>query len=141
MTTTTAPLGAPQSINPSDWSAALGFDQAQLRPAPRRLLTLAGQGSVDAGGALLHAGDATAQLALALRNVEDLLERGGMGLADVLSLTVFTTDVDAVLASYHVLTDRLAEVAPAAAPPATLVGVSRLALPGMVVEIVAQAGR
>ena len=34
-------------INTTAWNLPLGFDQAQLRPAPGRLLTLAGQGSLD----------------------------------------------------------------------------------------------
>lgn len=143
MTTTSttlhpAPTGpGPVRINPSTWNLGLGFDQAQLRPAPTSLLTLAGQGPVDDDGRLLHAGDLTAQLALAVRNVEDLLAAAGFTLADVLSLTVHTTDVDALLATYHVLTARFAP----ATPPATLVGVTRLALPGMAVELTVQAGR
>jgi enamine deaminase RidA (YjgF/YER057c/UK114 family) len=44
-----------------------------------------------------------------------------------------------VLAVYDALVERLAEFG--ATPPTTLVGVARLALPGMVVEIEATAGR
>jgi enamine deaminase RidA (YjgF/YER057c/UK114 family) len=130
---------APVRINPTTWNLPLGFDQAQLRPAPARLLTLAGQGPVDESGALLHEGDVTAQLALAMANVEQLLATGGMDLGDVLTMTVFTTDVDAALAGYGAIVERLALVG--ATPPATLVGVTRLALPGMAVEITVQAGR
>ncbi|MEZ0493634.1 RidA family protein [Kineococcus sp. TBRC 1896] len=141
MTTTTITGGPvrtdPVRINPSTWNLALGFDQAQVRTAPTTLLTLAGQGPVDGDGRLVHAGDLTAQVALAVRNVEELLEAAGFTVADVLSLTVHTTDVDGVLANYHLITERLAP----ATPPATLVGVARLALPGMAVEITVQAGR
>lgn len=136
MTTTTAPM---ERINPSGWSAAFGFDQAQLRPAPSLLLTASGQGPVDETGALLHEGDPAAQLALAVENVEALLAAGGMGLADVLRLTVYAVDMDAVLACWDVLTERLA--AAGATPPTTLLGVARLALPGMVVELDVTAGR
>lgn len=54
-TTTThqepGPLGAgPVRINPTSWSAGLGYDQGQLRAFPRQLLTVAGQGSLDEHG-------------------------------------------------------------------------------------------
>ncbi|MGY1624373.1 RidA family protein [Geodermatophilus sp. SYSU D00965] len=136
---TATPAAPVERLNPTPWSAAFGFDQGQLRPAPSRLLTVAGQGPVDETGALLHEDDPAAQLALALANLESVLAAGGMDLADVLRLTVYATDVDAVLAVYDVLTERLARVG--ATPPTTLVGVARLALPGMLVELDASAGR
>lgn len=135
-TTTAAPV---ERINPAARSAAVGFDQAQLRAAPSRLLTVSGQGPVDETGALLHEGDPAAQLALAVENVEAVLAAAGMGLADVLRLTVHAVDVDAVLAAWDVLTERFTGAG--ATPPTTLVGVTRLALPGMVVGLDVTAGR
>jgi enamine deaminase RidA (YjgF/YER057c/UK114 family) len=128
-----------RSINPSTWNAGFAYDQAQLRPAPTQLLTLAGQGPVSADGELLHVGDMAGQVGAAFDNVEQLLELGGMTLADVLSMTVYVTDVDAALGAYGVVAERLR--AADAAPPATLVGVTRLAIPGMQVEITVSAGR
>jgi len=136
---TTTATAAVTRLNPTTWSTRFGFDQGQLRPAPARLLTVAGQGPVDDDGELLHEDDPAAQLVLALANVEAVLAAGGMDLRDVLRLTVYATDVDAVLAVYGGLTERLAEFA--ATPPTTLVGVARLALRGQVVEIEATAGR
>jgi enamine deaminase RidA (YjgF/YER057c/UK114 family) len=117
---------------------------ARLRPGAAAVRTHAAahprrQGSLDQSGALLHEGDVTAQLALAMANVETLLVAGGMDLRDVIALTIYTTDVDAALAGYGAITERLALVG--ATPPATLVGVTRLAIPGMAVEITVQAGR
>ncbi|WP_207787362.1 RidA family protein [Actinomycetospora cinnamomea] len=126
-------------INPTSWNAPFRHDQAQLRPAPKQLLTVAGQGSVGADGALLHAGDMTAQMALTMANVEALLAAGGMDLRDVTRLVVHVTDMDAAVASYAAITERLDAVG--ATPPCTLVEVARLALPGMAVEIDATAGR
>jgi enamine deaminase RidA (YjgF/YER057c/UK114 family) len=141
MTTTAARPGqiGLDRINPTGWSAALGFDQAQLRPMPARLLTVAAQGPVDETGALLHDGDPAAQLALALANLEAVLAAAGMDLADVLRLTVHAVDVDAVLAAYDLVVERLSRVG--ATPPVSLVGVARLAVPGMVVQLEATAGR
>jgi enamine deaminase RidA (YjgF/YER057c/UK114 family) len=126
-------------INPSTWSSNFGFDQGQLRPFPSQLLTIAGQGSVDETGLLLHEGDVTAQIALAMANVEAVLTAAEMTLADVVRLTVYAVDVDAVLAGYGAITERLAAFG--ATPPATLVGVTQLAIPGMLVEIEVTAAR
>ena len=136
MTTTTMTTG-PVRINPSTWNAALGFDQGQLRPAPAGFLTIAGQGAVDEDGNLLHEGDVCAQLSLTMRNIETVLTAAGMAWADVTRLTVYTTDVDGTLAAYDAILERLG----GATPPVTLLGVSRLALPGMAVEIEVTAAR
>jgi enamine deaminase RidA (YjgF/YER057c/UK114 family) len=136
MTTTTS---STQRINPTTWNAPFRFDHAQLRPAPTRILTVAGQASVDASGQVLHEGDLSAQISLAMHNIEEILETAGMTLADVHMLTIYTTDVPATLAAYSALTERLD--AAQATPPAALVGVTALALPGLAVEITAQAGR
>lgn len=128
-----------QRLNPTTWSAVFGFDQGQVRPAPSQVLTASGQGPVDETGALLHEDDPAAQLALAVENTEAVLDAAGMDFADVLRLTVYATDVDAVLAHFDVLAERLARVG--ATPPMTLVGVARLALPGMFVELEITAGR
>ncbi len=137
--TATAPHAPVERINPTPWSAAFGFDQGQVRPAPARLLTVAGQGPVDETGMLLHEDDPAAQIALAVENLEAVLAGAGMDLADVFRLTVYAVDVDAVLAHFGVLGERLGRAG--ATPPMTLVGVARLALPGMLVEIEATAGR
>lgn len=136
---TNTELRATISLNPTTWNAGFRFDQAQLRPAPVQLLTVAGQGSITVDGELLHAEDTTAQLALAMANVESLLAAGGMDLRDVTRLVVYVTDMDAALAGYGAITERLDAVG--ATPPATLVEVRRLAIPGMTVEIDATAAR
>jgi enamine deaminase RidA (YjgF/YER057c/UK114 family) len=124
-------------VNPSTWSQALGYDQGQLRAAPRAVLTVAGQGSLDSLGRLVHEDDPAAQLALALANLEGVLAGAGMAPADLAQLRVYTTDMDAALAVWDTLVERLAEVG--ARPPATLVEVSRLPVPGMTVAIEAIA--
>lgn len=129
----------PVRLNPTTWAAPFGYDQGQLRTFPRQLLTVAGQGPVDAHGALLHEGDVAAQLALSMANVETVLAAADMTLGDVVRLVVYTTDVDATLAAYGAIIERLA--AAAATPPATLIGVTRLAIPAMAVEIDVTAAR
>lgn len=129
-------------VTPSTWTAwsrALGYDQGQLRAAPRAVLTVAAQGPLDSAGRLVHDGDPAAQLALALANLEAVLAAGGMAPGDLALLRVHTTDMDATLDVWDTLAERLAEVG--ASPPTTLVGVCALPVPGMTVSIEAVAIR
>ena len=137
--TVTRSATSPARINPTTWNEPYGFDQAQLRRAPEWVLTVAGQGPVDGNGQLVHEGDVAAQVAQAMANVEIVLAAAGMDLGDVFSMTVYAVDVDAVLAAYGAIGRRLA--AYGATPPSTLVGVARLPIPGMTVEITVTAGR
>ena len=132
---TTDVLGTPQQVvrvNPSTWSQALGFDQGQLRTGAR-VLTIAGQGPLDERGLLLHEGDPAAQLALTLANVATVLAAADMEWSDVAQLRVHTIDLDGLLEVYDTLVDHLGTVD--ARPPATLVEVTRLPVPGMTVCI------
>jgi enamine deaminase RidA (YjgF/YER057c/UK114 family) len=120
-------------INPTTWSLALGYDQGQLRSAPQAILTIAGQGPTDERGRLLHEGDVAAQLALAMANVEAVLDEAGMALADLASLRVHVTDIAAALAVHDTVVEHLSSHG--ATPPTTVVEVNRLAVPGMAVQI------
>ena len=128
MTTT-----APQPLNPSGWSRRLGYDQGRLVPSPSQVLTLAAQGPLDALGRLVHEDDPAAQLALTLANVAEVLDAAGMSWRDVVQLRVYTTDLPTLLSVYDTLVDHLGELD--ARPPATIVEVSRLLVPGMTVSI------
>jgi enamine deaminase RidA (YjgF/YER057c/UK114 family) len=82
------------AINPHAWTIALGFDQAQLIESHQRLLVCSGQDAVDADGKPQHPDDMAAQLELALDNLEAIVTAADMTLANVVRLTVYTTDVD-----------------------------------------------
>jgi enamine deaminase RidA (YjgF/YER057c/UK114 family) len=122
-------------VNPWSWSLRFGFDQAELIDGPQRLLVCSGQTAVDADGNAQHPGDMAAQLGLALDNLEAVLAGAGMTLTDVVRLNVYTTDVDALLEQFTVLADRLGPVRFAS----TLLGVTRLAFPELLVELEATA--
>ena len=125
------------AVNPWQWSIAFGFNQAELVEGHTRTLFCAGQTSVDAEGNPLHADDMAAQLALAMDNLEQVLRDGGMTLANVVRLNIYTTDVDVLLENYGVLAGRTG--AAGVAPPGTLLGVARLAFPPLMVELEATA--
>jgi len=121
------------AVNPWTWSAELGFDQGVLVCGDPRTLYCAGQTATSGDGKPRHAGDLAAQLALSLDNLEAVLAEAGMSLANLVRLTVYTTDVDLLLAHYGGLASRLG--AAGVAPPTTLLGVTRLAVPDLVVEL------
>lgn len=125
------------AVNPWDWSIKLGYNQAEIIEGAARQLIVAGQTAVDGTGTPQHAGDMRAQIGLALDNLEAVLRQAGMGLGNVIRLGVFATDMDAALKNFDLMRMRFgaAEVA----PPTTLLGVTRLALPGLMVEIEATA--
>ena len=77
------------------------------------------------------------QIALALDNLEAVLNQADMGLGDVVRLTIYATDVDEALKNFDLLGSRFGPVNNA--PPMSLVGVTRLALPPLMFEIEATA--
>jgi enamine deaminase RidA (YjgF/YER057c/UK114 family) len=124
-------------VNPWPWSLDYGFNQAELVEGASRVLVLSGQGPAAADGTLLHAGDFAAQVSLSLDNIEAVLKQAGMTLGNVVRINVFTTDVDAMMGTWGDLAKRFA--AAGVRPTSTLVGVTRLAFPEMMVEIEATA--
>lgn len=126
-----------QVIDPWTWQERFGFVQASAVTGAERVVYCSGQTSMDADGTPLHEGDIRAQLAQALDNLEIVLGASGCGLADVVRLDVFTTDVDGFFGALDVLIGRLQEAG--CRPASTLVGVSRLALPPLLVELEATA--
>lgn len=124
-------------VNPWPWSLNFGYNQAEVLDGVHRHLICAGQTAVDADGAPQHPGDMRGQITLALDNVEAVLRAAGMGLGDLTGLTIYATDVDAALQHFDVLGARLG--AAGATPPMTVLGVTRLALPPLLVEITTTA--
>ena len=121
------------AVNPWDWSAGLGYDQGAVVSGATRTLYCAGQAAMGADGTPQHAGDMAAQLALSLDNLEAVLGEAGMSLANLVRLNVSTTDVDLLFEHYGVLASRLG--AAGVTPPTTMLGVTRLAIPTLMVEL------
>jgi enamine deaminase RidA (YjgF/YER057c/UK114 family) len=126
-----------QIINPWTWQDTYGMVQANAVARVERTIYCSGQPSVDADGNPIHEGDMTAQIGQALDNLEAVLRDADCGLADVVRLTYHTTDVDAFLGAMELLVARLSEAG--CRPATTLVGVSSLALPQLLVEFEAIA--
>jgi len=82
----------------------------------------------------IYAGDMRAQVARMMDNLETVLRESGMGLSDVVRLNYYTTDVDAFFGAMEVVARMEGN-----RPSSTLLGVTRLAFPEMLVEIEATA--
>jgi len=124
-------------VNPWSWSLNVGYNQAEVVEGAKRQLVCAGQTSVDAEGNPQHADDMRGQITLALDNLEAVLSAAGMGLADITRLGIYATDVDEAMKHFDVFGSRFGPAN--AAPPMTLLGVTRLAIPGLMFEIEATA--
>jgi enamine deaminase RidA (YjgF/YER057c/UK114 family) len=121
------------AINPVTWSLEMGFNQGEVVSGETRTLYISGQTAMSTDGRPLHDGDMAAQLALALDNLEAVLTAAGMSLAHLVRLDVSTTDVDALFPHYGILAGRLG--AAGVSPTTTMLGVTRLAIPGQMVEL------
>ncbi|WP_156688954.1 RidA family protein [Mycobacterium sp. Marseille-P9652] len=108
----------------SDFEAAVGYSRA-VRVGP--LVTVAG--TTGAGG------DVAAQTRDALRRIEIALNEAGAALTDVVRTRIYVTDIS----RWREVGDVHAEVFGDIRPVATMVEVSALIAPGLLVEIEADA--
>jgi enamine deaminase RidA (YjgF/YER057c/UK114 family) len=126
-----------RAVNPWTWQDGLHFSQAVDVRGGGRVLYCAGQTSVDEHGHLLHAGDMVAQMDQAFANLETVLARAGLTLANVVRLNYYTTDVQAYFGAAAVVGARLKHVV--CKPAGTLLGVASLFHPDALIEIEATA--
>lgn len=124
-------------INPWTWQNEFGYVQANEVRGAQRILFCSGQAANDETGAALHGGDMRAQINLALDNLETLLYQSGFTFADIMRLNIYVTDVDQFFANYDAFISRLAEAG--CQHTGSLIGVTRLAFPEMMIEIEATA--
>lgn len=125
------------AVNPWDWSLKLGYNQAEIIQGASRQVTCAGQTAVDGNGVPQHPGDMRAQISLALDNLETVLAKVGMDLSNVTRLGVYATDIDEAIKNFDLMGMRFGPHQ--SAPPMTLLGVTRLAITGLLFEIEATA--
>jgi enamine deaminase RidA (YjgF/YER057c/UK114 family) len=126
-----------RAINPTPWLTHFGMNHAIEVKGGSRTLYLSGQTSTAADGSTLNAGDLVAQFACAWANVKDALAGANMVPTDVVRLNIYTTDVDMFMA-------RAGDIVPIFAadgvqPVCTLLGVTRLFDPAVMIELEATA--
>jgi enamine deaminase RidA (YjgF/YER057c/UK114 family) len=124
-------------INPWAWQDKYGFVQANEIKGSSRTLICSGQTAIDSDGNSANAGDMAAQVKMALDNLEEVLRQADFSLTDVVHMTIYTIDMDALIAVYGQIASRLADAK--CRPAQTWLGVTRLAFPDLMVEIEATA--
>ena len=124
-------------INPQTWLGAFNINQAIEVTAGERVLYASGQTSDDANGAPMHPGNLVAQFKLAWKNLLEVLAAANMKPANIVRLNVYTTDVDGFMAKAGEMVPIIAEAG--CKPVSTLLGVTRLFQPSIMIEIEATA--
>ncbi|QKG25417.1 Rid family hydrolase [Actinomadura verrucosospora] len=126
-------------IDPRMFGDRLGYERAVLIERPERWLFVAGHEARGEDGAIAHAGDIRAQVALSFRRLRETLGKAGFALADVVQIRLFTVDLPALTANYDAVTAELA--AGDCRPASLLAGVDALSDPAMLLEIEAVAAQ
>jgi enamine deaminase RidA (YjgF/YER057c/UK114 family) len=126
-------------LNPSGLfdSKSWGFHQIQISSG-QRIVHFAGQAALNANAEIVGPGDFRTQMAICLANVDIACTAAGVSRTDIASLRLYVVDHNPDLTP--VMIELLgAFFGPEATPPATLVGVARLGMPEMMIEIEAVA--
>ena len=124
-------------INPQTWLGGFNVNQAIEVTGGQRVLYVSGQTSNDASGAPMHPGDIVAQFKLAWKNLVEVLGASNMEPKNIVRLNFYTTDVDAFMAKAGELVPVWAQAG--CKPVSTLLGVTRLFEPSIMIEIEATA--
>lgn len=128
-----------QHVNPEGLLTLPEYTQVVVSP-PGRLAFIAGQGAFDRDFNLIGAGDLHAQTVQAFANLRTALAGVGATPADVVSSTLFIVDLDEAKTATFVAAMKVAlDGKPFPPNASTLVGVTRLAHPHMLIEINAVA--
>jgi enamine deaminase RidA (YjgF/YER057c/UK114 family) len=123
-----------QRINPPELGEPSGFSHAVAVPAGGRLIFLAGQTATDSAGRTV-AGGVAEQMERALANLLTALTAAGGQPSDLVSLTIYSTDLDTYRAHAAEIGAVWRRLAGRDYPAAAAVGVTRLWDPAAVVEL------
>jgi enamine deaminase RidA (YjgF/YER057c/UK114 family) len=117
--------------NPLELHAAPGFSHVAIASGTK-VVYFAGQVALDPQFGIIGGDDLHAQTVAAMQNVETAMRVAGVGWDDIVRRTIYTLRPT----EYETLTAAIDEVTGGADhPPQTIVGVTGLAVDGLLVEI------
>jgi enamine deaminase RidA (YjgF/YER057c/UK114 family) len=126
---------ARELINPPELHPTPGFSHIS-RSSGTTIVCFAGQTALAQDFSIISPDDLRGQTVAAMRNLEVAMQAAGVGWEEISSRTIYTTEPQA----FELIAEAIAEVTGGAAdPPQTIVGVTGLALPGLLIEIEAMA--
>ena len=125
----------PQRFNPPEVWQPFGAFAMGVVQGEGRVVHLKGQVALDPDGVVVGAGDMAAQVRQVLENIGAVLSHVGGDMGDVISLTQYTTDIEAFMGCGPIRSEYFAEPFPVT----TTVEVRRLYRPELLIEITAIA--
>jgi 2-iminobutanoate/2-iminopropanoate deaminase len=131
---------SPKPVTSEDLGPALGMYSHGMTAPAGEIVVVAGQVGVNRAGKVVGPGDVGAQTKQALDNVRAVLQAAGCGMGDVIRFQTFLThaaDIEGFMQARHEVFPR--HFPGGVYPPNTLLIVSRLVKPELLVEIEAMA--
>lgn len=129
-----------ESVNPpNDWGSMYMLDQGQLISETKRTLYLSGQVALETdpeselGAAVKHEGDMRQQIIYVLSKIDNLLNQANMSRENIIFVRFYSTDNGAFLENYDVYAEWIGGAG--VKPPQSDIGISELAVPGLLIEI------